>query len=256
MANANWSKDEMILALNLYLKLPFGKFHSTTPEIIHLAKIIGRTPSSVSMRLSNFASVDPYHQQRGIKGLTGGGKQVGIIWDEFIENKDDLIFESERILAEKEGKTIEVKYAKILEGTEILVGKSKVREVKVRVNQNVFRQIVMANYEKRCAITGISNADLLIASHILPWAQNENERLNPQNGIALNGLHDRAFECGYITITPDFKIKISSKLKKDIKDEILKDYFIKYENQPILMPKRFNPGLEFLKYHNDERFIP
>jgi putative restriction endonuclease len=62
-----WTKEELILALNLYLKLPFGKFYHRTPEIIHLASLIGRTPSSVAMRLSNFASVDPYHQKRGVK---------------------------------------------------------------------------------------------------------------------------------------------------------------------------------------------
>ena len=66
-----WTKDEFILALNLYLKLPFGKLHSGTPEIIHLAHLLGRTPSSIAMRLNNFASVNTYHQQRGIGGLPG-----------------------------------------------------------------------------------------------------------------------------------------------------------------------------------------
>ena len=64
-----WSRDELILTLNLYLKLPFGKLHSGTPEIIHLANLMGRTAGA--MRLNNFASVDPYHQRRGIVGLRG-----------------------------------------------------------------------------------------------------------------------------------------------------------------------------------------
>ena len=71
-----WTRDELILTLNLYLKLPFGKLHSRTPEIIHLANLFGRNANSVAMRLNNFASVDPYHQQRGIGGLPGGRKQV------------------------------------------------------------------------------------------------------------------------------------------------------------------------------------
>jgi len=66
MKRRNWTREELILALNLYLKLPFGKMHSRTPEVIHLAKIIDRTPSSIAMRLVNFASVDPYHQNRGM----------------------------------------------------------------------------------------------------------------------------------------------------------------------------------------------
>ncbi|MGN6531103.1 MAG: hypothetical protein ACTHK0_05065 [Ginsengibacter sp.] len=56
-----WTRDELILALNLYLKLPFGKLHSGNPDIIHFAHLIGRTPGSIAMRLNNFASVDPYH---------------------------------------------------------------------------------------------------------------------------------------------------------------------------------------------------
>jgi putative restriction endonuclease len=254
MKNKLWTRDELILALNLYLKLPFGKLHSRTPEIIHLAGIIGRTPGSVAMRLNNFASVDPYHQQRGIGGLPGGRKQVEPIWNEFITNKENLLFESERILAEKEQNTIEVKYAEILSGTEDLKGETKIREVKTRVNQNVFRQIVVANYNGKCAITGIHIPGLLIASHIIPWSKNENERLNPQNGIAINALHDKAFDSGLMTITPDFQIKISSILKKQSKSEAIQDYFLKYENQHIILPSRFLPDAEFLKYHNQERF--
>ena len=92
MKRINWTREELILALNLYLKLPFGKMHSRTPEVIHLANLIGRTPSSIAMRLVNFASVDPYHQNRGIGGLPGGKKQVEPIWQEFIDSKDDLLF--------------------------------------------------------------------------------------------------------------------------------------------------------------------
>ena len=122
-----WTKDELIVAFNLYLQLPFGKLDSRTPEIIHLASLIGRNANAVSMRLNNFASVDPYHQQRGIKGLTGGKKQVQPIWDEFINNKEELLFESERILAEREHISIENKFADILEGTEHLKGEYKIR---------------------------------------------------------------------------------------------------------------------------------
>jgi putative restriction endonuclease len=105
-----WTKDELILALNLYLKLPFGKLHSGTPEIIHLAHLLGRTPGSIAMRLNNFASVDPFHQQRGIGGLPGGKKQVEPIWKEFINNKEMLLFESEIILAGLERTSIERKF--------------------------------------------------------------------------------------------------------------------------------------------------
>ncbi|MFY9151163.1 MAG: HNH endonuclease signature motif containing protein, partial [Prolixibacteraceae bacterium] len=208
-----WTREELILALNLYLKLPFGKLHHGTPEIIHLAKLLNRTPNSIAMRLSNFASVDPFHQERGIKGLTGGIKQVEPIWNEFIQNKEDLLFETERILADLEKQTIETKFAEILSGTENLKGETKIREVKIRVNQNVFRQIVLANYSGKCAITGIDIPDLLIASHIIPWSQNEKERLNPENGICLSALYDRAYDKGLIGITEKYQIIVSAEIK-------------------------------------------
>jgi putative restriction endonuclease len=251
-----WTRDELILALNLYLKLDFGKMHKTNPEIISLARTMGRTASSIAIRLTNFASVDPYHQKRGIKGMVGGIKQVKPIWDEFIHNKEAILFESENILAKKEHQTIETKFSGILEDIKDLKGETKIREVKTRVNQSVFRQIVLTNYNKKCAITGINLTDLLVASHIIPWAENEAERLNPGNGLCLNSIHDRAFEVGLITILDDYTIKTSSILKKGRKDPIIEEYFLKYENKSIELPLKYLPDSQFLRYHTKERFKP
>jgi putative restriction endonuclease len=126
---------------------------------------------SVAIRLTNFAHVDPYHQERGVKGLSGGRRQVEPIWNEFFNDKEKLVFESERILAEKENMTVETKFAEILYDTKNMKGETKIREVKTRVNQNFFRQVVVANYSGRCAITGIDIPDLLVASHIIPWSK-------------------------------------------------------------------------------------
>jgi putative restriction endonuclease len=48
-----WTIEELILAINLYCKLPFGKMHKGTPEIIKFAEMIGRTPSSIALKLYN-----------------------------------------------------------------------------------------------------------------------------------------------------------------------------------------------------------
>ena len=255
MAKLNlWTKEELIVALNLYLKLEFGKLHSGNPEIIHLASLLGRTPSSIAMRLNNFASVDPYHRQRGIGGLPGGKRQVSPIWNEFINNKEELLFESERILAEKEHVAIEDKFSDLLKGTEKLKGEYKVREVKTRVNQNVFRQIVLANYSTKCAITGIDIPDLLVASHIIPWAKREEERLNPENGICLSALYDKAYDKGYIGITEKFEIILSTSLKKKSKSDYHSKYFASLAGAKITLPKKYYPKKKFLQYHMDEIF--
>jgi len=112
----------------------------------------------------------------------------------------------------------------------------------------------LTSYENTCCITGIKQPEFLIAGHIKPWSVDEKNRLNYHNGIAINALHDKAFESGLLTITPDFKIKISSVLKKQNKIQNIQEYFLRYDNQPMIMPNRFLPDVEFLKYHNQERF--
>lgn len=201
MARRNWSREELILAFNLYLKLPFGKMHRSNPDIINLSSLIDRTPSAVAMRLTNFASIDPFHQKRGVKGLPGGAKQCQPIWDEFVVNRENLLFESELILAEYENQPIEGKFTELLRDVSDLKGETKIRAVKTRVNQNVFRQIVLTNYNNKCAVSGIDIPDFLVASHIIPWSDNEQERINPENGICLSSLYDKAFDKGYIGIS-------------------------------------------------------
>jgi putative restriction endonuclease len=254
MARILWSRDELIIAFNLYLKLPFGKLHSRTPEIIHLANIVKRTPGSVAMRLNNFASVDPYHKQRGIIGLPGRRKQVEPIWNEFINNKEELFYESERILAEKENKTIETKFKSLLQDISDLKGETRIREVKTRINQSVFRQIVLSNYLDKCAISGIDIPKLLIASHILPWSKNEKERLNPENGICLSVLYDKAFDKGLIGINEKYEVILSDELKEKKMHIYYNQYFGIIEKTKLTLPERFLPNKEFLQFPMDTIF--
>ncbi|MEL1245148.1 HNH endonuclease [Flavobacterium sp. DGU11] len=249
-----WSREELILAFNLYLKIEFGKMHKGNPQIITLASMIGRTPSAISMRLVNFASLDPYHQQRGIGGLKNSGTQVQQIWDEFFQNQEELVFESERILAESQNLTIEKKYDELLFDLKDLKGETKLRMVKTRVNQSVFRQIVLNNYSNKCAITGIDLPELLFASHILPWSQHEKERLNPENGICLSALYDRAFDKGYIGFDKDYKVLLSTSLKKKKDSEYYSKYFEPVENKILIQPIKYLPKPEFLEHHRDVIF--
>lgn len=249
-----WSREELILAFNLYLKIEFGKTHKGNPEVIKLAQIIGRTPSAVGMRLGNFASLDPYHQNRGVGGLKNTGPQVQNIWDEFINSKEDLIFESEKILSEWQNIPLEIKYNDAFFEVKNLKGEDKIRAVKTRVNQSVFRQMILANYSFKCAITGIDIPDLLFASHILPWSKNTDERLNPENGICLSALYDKAFDKGYISFDHNYKILISSALKKKEKQDYYQSYFSSIENKELREPLKYIPSKDFLEYHRDVIF--
>lgn len=254
MARKNWTKEELILAFNLYLKLPFGKMHRSNPDVIHLAKMMNRTPSSIAMRLTNFASIDPYHKERGVHGLPGGAKQCQPIWDEYNANREDLIFESEKILAEKENLTIETKFSDILTNISDIKGETKLREVKTRVNQNIFRQIVMTNYNGKCAVTGIDIPELLVASHIVPWAANEKERINPENGICLSMMYDKAFDTGFIGINTNYEIIVSSELENKTSQAYFDRFFGFLMRTKIIIPYRFPPKKEFLEYHLENIF--
>jgi len=248
-----WTREELILAVNLYCKLPFGRLHSKNPEVINLADLIGRTSNSVAYKLVNFASLDPSLKARGIKGASNTSNLDKEIWNEFFNNWDELPFESEKLLANIEKTTVE-KLNHISEKELPREGKTREQIVKARVNQSFFRSSILASYNNTCCITGIQQPEFLIAGHIKPWSVDEKNRLNPQNGIAINALHDKAFESGLMTITTDFKIKISDILIKQKKSKSVEDYFLKYDNQEIILPSKFLPDPDFLKYHNEFRF--
>jgi len=242
-----WTRNELLLAINLYCKIPFGKLHKGNSEIINLATLINRTPSALAWKLVNFASFDPSLQARGIKGAKNASKLDREIWDEFFDDWETLTVESEMLLLTKQHpKSTEPMFQE-------KVGKEKERVVKTRVNQSFFRSALLASYNNKCCITGISNTEFLIASHIVPWSVDNSNRLNPRNGILVNALHDKAFEFGFITITPNYKILVCSDLLKNNSDNNI-EYFHKYHNQDLILPSRFLPDSEFLKYHNQEKF--
>ena len=176
------------------------------------------------------------------------GKLDKEVWDEFTNNWDDLIFESENILASKQKTSVEKKYG--IEAVGKKQGIQKLAEVKIRVNQNFFRTVILSIYNSRCAISGIDIADLLIASHIIPWADNEKERLNPQNGICLSPLYDKCFDRGYIGITSDYRVVVSEDLKSNLHKNYYSRHFGDFENSRIKLPDRFLPQPEFLDYHH------
>ena len=247
-----WTREELILAINLYCKLPFGRLHRHNPEVIRLAQLIGRSENSVAYKLVNFASLDPSLQARGIKGAVNASKLDREIWNEFYHHWDELPFESEKLLAARAHTTVEA-LNDIPEAELPREGTMRERMVKVRVNQSFFRNAVLAAYNDTCCITGLKQREFLIAGHIRPWGLDESNRLNPRNGIAINALHDRAFETGHLTITPDYTIRISPALLKQ-NSKTVTDYFGQYDGKPMALPSRFLPDPEFLKYHNHERF--
>ena len=137
--NLNWTTDELKMAINVYCKIPFIKARKTSPEIIKWAKIIGRSPGGLYTKICNLG-----HFDSGVKakGLSHAGKLDPIIWAEFERNPEKLIYESEQLLAQRMGKTIE-EYAEI-RSEDLPKGKTREVLVRQRVNQRFFHDTVFS----------------------------------------------------------------------------------------------------------------
>lgn len=253
MARNNWSKEETIIAFNVYCKIPFKSSSKTNPTIIKYANIIGRSPSALNMKVGNFGRLDPELRKQGIVGLGNGSKLDEVVWNEFNGNWDKLAFESEELIAKFQNKTIEENEGINLD--DLPEGNERETIVKTRVNQSFFRSTILSSYNLKCCVTGLSIPDFLVASHIKPWAKDKENRINPHNGLCLNSIHDKAFDKGFITITPDYKIVLSSLFENYPNEQAVNDFFKKHKNQKINLPDRFLPSKEFLEYHYENIFI-
>jgi len=260
-----WTREHFLIALNVYCKLPFGKLHKGNRLIIDVAEKMGRTPSSLAMKLSNFASLDPVQQARGIRGLQGATKQDRQMWDEFQHDLPNLGPASEQLLHDlfTHDETREIDFLhrdKIyIERPTFPVAPSGPTEaaatVKVRRGQQFFRQSILNVYGVRCCISGINVPRLLVASHIKPWRDFPDDRLDPRNGLCLSNLHDAAFDSGLITVDDRFQVVLSKRLKRYFPQSALEQTFVPYEGKRIELPQKLaEPKAEFLTYHREQVF--
>lgn len=253
-----WSREETILAFDLYCKIPFSKISKTNKDVIELANLLGRTPSSVGLKMANLAHFDPELRARNVSGMANTSKLDGEIFREFENDWSGLSYQAQIIKARmKQVSVEEVIPANYVEEIEkIPIGEYRETVMKTRVGQYFFRTSVLSAYRNRCCVTGVVLPELLIASHIKPWrvSDEKTERTNPCNGLSLNALHDRAFDKGLITIDSHYRIINSKELQETRMDEETRQWFDYYDKKEIVLPDRFYPGKQFIEYHNDVVF--
>jgi predicted restriction endonuclease len=254
-----WTREHLLIALNLYYKLPFGSFDRKNAVIKEVAAKMGRSPDSLAMKLCNFASLDSVQRTRGIKGLVGASKQDQLMWNEYQNHLPILGMESEQLVHDLFTKD-KSKELDFLQRDKVRFsvpsGPTEVQTTtKTRRGQHFFRQTVLNAYNLRCCITGINVPRLLVASHIKPWGKFPTERLNPRNGLCLSALHDAAFDSGLITLDENFKVILGRRLKAFFPQPTLEQNFVPFEGRPIRVPEKLaEPAPEFLKYHRDVIF--
>lgn len=249
----NWTQKETLIALYLYYTIPFQKVGKTNKTIQKYAALINRTPSALGMKIGNLGRFDPTLQARNISGLINGSKMDETVWKQFEGQWEKLDKEFQIVVNEFEMKD---GLDENIQTISDVVPKSTERSVlvSVRVNQDFFRASVLAAYNNQCCITGIDLPELLVASHIKPWKDDENNRLNPKNGLCLNTLHDKAFDRGLLTLDENFNLIFSSRLQH-INPDSFDKMFKPYEGKQIRLPERLAPDLSFLEHHRTYIFV-
>ena len=255
----HWRREELLVAFNVYCQTPFGKLHSRNPDIVRVAAFLGRTPSSLAMKLVNFASLDPAVTSTGRKGLGNASRADRAIWDEFNADWEALAVESEMHLKDmvtKSGSAVLTSQSDEGDFDEAnYVGATKAVQIQARIKQSFFRRAVLSSYKQRCCITNISEPRLLVASHIVPWKSDAKNRLNPRNGLCLSALHDKAFDRGLITLTDEFRVEVSPALYAFETEPFIRDTLLAIRGNQISLPEKFAPDVSFLKRHREEVFV-
>lgn len=260
VAGKNWTKDELLIALNLYHKLTFGQMHARQPAIMTLAEKMERGANSLAMKLCNFVSLDPALRMRGIKGLSGASALDRAVWAEFHSNLEEAAPASEiafrKLFDADDASEVEVAPKQGVLVRKAPGGPTETKAaVKIRRGQEYFRQAVLNNFDGRCGVCGLAVRELLVASHILPWGTHEAERLNVQNGLCLSRLHDTAFDVGLISFDSNLRLVISSQLKAALPQRAVKENFAAYSGESLQLPKdAVLPDEKFLAVHRSVIF--
>ena len=246
-----WTREQQLIALRLYMRMPFGRLDGRNAEIIALAARIGRTANALAMKACNFASLDPAFRMTGRTGLSGASAADAALWAEFTANAEAIAAEAEATHARLDPAGAQADDADLSPPageTDVL------RTVRARRVQSFFRAAVVSSYEGRCAISGLAAPELLVASHIIPWSESVERRADPTNGVCLNALFDRAFDRGLITLDEGLRVVVSRRLKEAAGRAGLECSLLEAEGRRIELPTRFPPAKEAVEWHRERVF--
>lgn len=236
-----WTREELILAFELYCRVPFGRITTRNPLICELAKQLGRTPASVTRKLGNFGAFDPELAARNVIGLTHGSKLDRAIWDEFHKDWNGLVVRAHDL-------------RRVSEAPLVPTGPSeKTVTVMQRLHQSFFRDAVISSYNNRCCVTGLPLVECLVAGHIIPWSVDKHRRADPTNGVCMSATFDRLFDCGLVTIEDDLTLCVSKRVR-GLKDQSAADLIAARHGQKIIPPARFYPDPACLRWHRENVF--
>ena len=223
----------IIEAVFRLVSIEVGKMRKSEPSIFDYGK-----PNQKSYPLNNFCSA-------ALKSLM-----------KYAQYEQEISVADSIVAQETNPRTISKKLITHFDITK--EGEDKISLTKQRKGQDYFRRMILANYGGRCALTGIDIPQVLLASHIIPWSDktHKKERLNPENGICLSALYDKAFDKGLITFSPDdYTVTLSSVLRENENKEYFDKHFGIIIGKKLSMPAEYLPNRDFLAYHREKVFV-
>lgn len=124
--------------------------------------------------------------------------------------------------------------------------------VKPRLGQGAFRALVTDIYDRKCAVTGEKTLPALDAAHIRPFS--EGGEHEAQNGLLLRRDLHSLFDAGYVTIDETLRFNVSSKIKEEF-DNGREYYALDGKNLNVPTRSEWKPAAEFLRWHNEQRYL-
>lgn len=120
-----------------------------------------------------------------------------------------------------------------------------------RLGQGTFRALVTDMYERRCAVTREKALPALDAAHIQPFSEVQSHSV--RNGILLRSDVHKLFDAGYVTITPEYRVEASRRMKEDFDDG---DNYLGLHGRKVWVPESLSarPDADVLRWHNENRY--
>jgi len=258
LRNPNWTRNETLVAFYFHSKLLYNEVTETHPDVIRLSELLPeRSVGSVKAKLGNIHSRSPVTIAKGHVGVSHASRLDEEIWEEYEVDPDGVI--SQAIDAMK---SFGCEKGEFIVGSDALFeGEDIVVNAKRRLHQNIFRNEILKAYDGRCCVTGISDPNILNASHIKPWVNsNGKEKTSVSNGLCLNLLHDRLFDRGMITVDSRYRLIFSEKLQNALDRGMYDSFetFVGKDEQTLFLdnvPEKLRPDRKFLSYHNECIFL-
>lgn len=242
----DWTRDQEIVALYLYCMIPFNKVNRSNPKIAEMASLIGRpNANSLKAKIGNFGKFDVNLSAVGLGHTSHLDEEI---WNEFNGRWQELEVQALELIEKFQRETNQTQP----EIPYIPIGIERETVVKQRMNQNLFRNMVLSAYDNTCCITRIARPELIEACHIIDWKDDVRNRLNPCNGMAMNSLFHRAYDKFLIGISPDLKVEVSDRMYEGLRGEEkdkTRSFFNSYNGVKIVSPRKFKPNFEFIEEH-------